>query len=180
MRLTGLLRAVLRAPNGEFVTVGEEMELIESYLAIERARFEERLRVVIDMPVELYQLRIPPLVLQPLVENAIKHGISPRKEGGEVVVSASIENGDDGNKDAGILCLSVRDTGVGVSDLTFASGRGQGVGLSNVRRRLACVYGHAASLELSSNPGSGTVAVIRMPLAALAVSQAAQVKTASR
>jgi two-component system LytT family sensor kinase len=178
MRLTGLLRAVLRAPNGEFVTVGEEMDLIESYLAIERARFEERLRVVIDMPVELYQLRIPPLVLQPLVENAIKHGISPCKEGGEVVVSARIENGDGVNNLADSLCISVRDTGVGASEVTLARGRRQGVGLSNVRRRLACVYGQAASLNLTSNPGRGTVAEIRMPLAAQTESQGTQARAA--
>jgi two-component system, LytTR family, sensor kinase len=178
MRLTGLLRAVLRAPNGEFVTVGEEMDLIESYLAIERARFEERLRVVIDMPVELYQLRIPPLVLQPLVENAIKHGISPCKEGGEVIVTARIENGDGGSDVADSLCISVRDTGVGAHDLALASGRRQGVGLSNVRRRLECVYGQAASLELTSNPGRGTVAQIRMPLAAQTDAQGTRARAA--
>jgi two-component system, LytTR family, sensor kinase len=178
MRLTGLLRAVLRAPNGEFVTVREEMDLIESYLAIERARFEERLRVVIDMPVELYQLRIPPLVLQPLVENAIKHGISPCKEGGEVIVSARIENGNDGGNAVGSLCISVRDTGIGASDVAFAGRRRQGVGLSNVRRRLECVYGHDASLELTSNPGRGTVAEIRMPLAVQAEPQGTRARVA--
>lgn len=161
MRLTGLLRAVLRAPNGELVTVGEEMDLIESYLAIERARFEERLRVVIDLPVELYQLRIPPLVLQPLVENAIKHGISPCRDGGEVIVSARIENSQDG-RNGESLCLSVRDTGTG--ELSHGRGGGQGVGLSNVRRRLECVYGRKATLELTSDPGLGTVAEIRLPL----------------
>jgi two-component system, LytTR family, sensor kinase len=191
MRLTGLLRAVLRAPNGEFVTVGEEMDLIESYLAIERARFEERLRVVIDMPAELYQLRIPPLVLQPLVENAIKHGISPCKDGGEVIVSARIENKNNINNNEGrndsaeSLCLTVRDTGMGTSDLMIMKqgqqerSRGQGVGLANVRRRLECVYGQTATLELTSLPGHGTVAEIRMPLGRQLESLEATAKAAS-
>ena len=76
MRLTALLRGVLRS-EGEFTTLGRELELIESYLEIERARFEERLRVTIDVPGALRDLRVPPLLLQPLVENAVKHGIAP-------------------------------------------------------------------------------------------------------
>src|SRR5438552_5073930 len=75
MRLSGLLRGVLKSGE-EFVTIGEELDLIEAYLDIERARFEDRLRIYIDVPWELRQLRIPALVIQPLVENAIKHGIS--------------------------------------------------------------------------------------------------------
>ncbi len=165
MRLTGLLRAVLRAPMGDFATVGEEMDLIESYLAIERARFEERLRVSIDVPVDLRKLRIPPLVVQPLVENAIKHGIAPCKTGGEVIVSARIENGDRiENQTDGKLCISIRDTGAGVSRFAFAQGRQRGVGLANVERRLECFYGQSASLDFQSTPGEGTVVEVIMPI----------------
>jgi two-component system LytT family sensor kinase len=172
MRLTGLLRAVLRVPTGEFVTVGEEMDLIESYLAIERARFEERLRVVIDVPVELRKLRIPPLVIQPLVENAIKHGIAPLKDGGDVIVSARIEDERESGRagereihsDSRLLCISIRDTGIGVSDIALSEGRKRGVGLANVERRLECFFGQAASLRLISTIGSGTVAEVRMPI----------------
>ncbi len=163
MRLTGLLRAVLRAPTGEFITVGEEMDLIESYLAIERARFEERLRVSIEVPADLRKLRIPPLVVQPLVENAIKHGIAPCKAGGDLIVSARIENGDG-------LCISIRDTGAGFSDVAFARGRSRGVGLTNVERRLECFYGQSASLDFQSAPGDGTVVEVRMPIDAPAES----------
>src|SRR4030095_5683643 len=87
LKLTSLLRAVLRRSEGEFVSLGEELSLIESYIAIERARFEERLSVRIDVPAALLGARVPPLLVLPLVENAIKHGIAPSKKGGEVMIS---------------------------------------------------------------------------------------------
>src|SRR5439155_11979257 len=90
MRLTALLRGVLRS-DGELTTLGREIELIESYLDIERARFDERLRVRIDVPAALRQIRLPPLILQPIVENAIKHGIAPLRRGGEVSVTARLD-----------------------------------------------------------------------------------------
>jgi two-component system LytT family sensor kinase len=162
MKLTGLLRAVLRAPSEELATLGEEMDLIESYLAIERARFEERLCVQIEVPPELRTLRIPPLILQPLVENAIKHGIAPSKSGGDLILSAGLERraGQFGEE----LCISIRDTGVGVSDAVYEMGRLRGVGLANVERRLECYFGDAASLDFQSAPGSGTIAEIRIPV----------------
>jgi two-component system LytT family sensor kinase len=86
--LTQLLRGVLRRSEGEFTTLGEEIELIESYMDIERARFEDRLRVMIDAPHPLRQSRVPALLIQPLVENAIKHGVSPCRTGGEVTILA--------------------------------------------------------------------------------------------
>ena len=110
MRLTALLRGVLRS-EGEFTTLGRELELIESYLDIERARFEQRLRVRIDVPAALRDLRVPPLLLQPLVENAVKHGIAPQRLGGEVTVTARLE--PDGDRRA--LVLVVHDTGAGAT-----------------------------------------------------------------
>src|SRR5258708_39592507 len=92
MRLTGLLRGVLRRSEGEFTTLGEEIDLIKDYLEIEHARFEERLGVKIDVPDNLRAFKVPSLILQPLVENAIKHGITPLKVGGEVVVAARLSN----------------------------------------------------------------------------------------
>ncbi len=95
MRLTSLLRAVLRS-EGEFTTLGRELDLVESYLDIERERFEHRLRVIIDVPVELRQIRVPPLVLQPLVENAVKHGIAPTPIGRRAVrVARPMDAADD-------------------------------------------------------------------------------------
>src|SRR4030095_3244186 len=93
MRLSGLLRSVLKSSE-EFVTIGEELDMIEAYLDIERARFEERLRVRIDVPWELRRIHIPALIIQPLVENAIKHGISERLSGGEVRLCVRLQQID--------------------------------------------------------------------------------------
>lgn len=154
MRLSGLLRGVLRSSE-EFVTIGEELDLIEAYLDIERARFEDRLRVRIDVPWELRRIRIPALVIQPLVENAIKHGISERMAGGEVRVLARLE------KDS--LLVSVTDTGIGATSLALERGRARGLGLSNVEQRLQR-YGANAAVSMTSTPGSGTVVEIRIPV----------------
>ncbi len=163
MRLTGLLRAVLRTPTGELIALGEEMDLIESYLAIEHTRFEERLRVVIDVSPELRSLRIPQLVIQPLVENAIKHGIAPMKSGGDVIVSAILIDGFL-NSEEPRLCISIRDTGAGVSESAFKLGRQRGVGLANIERRLECFYGEVAKMDFHSQPGEGTTVEIRLPI----------------
>jgi LytS/YehU family sensor histidine kinase len=160
MRLTSLLRAVLRS-EGEFTTLGREVEVIEAYLDIERARFEQRLAVTIDVPATLRSIRVPPLVLQPLVENAVKHGIAPQRLGGAVVVCATLERGP---AESGHLVLSVRDTGAGASAAALERGRATGVGLQNVERRLAGQFGSAASLSIRSTVGQGTIAEIRVPV----------------
>ena len=106
MQLTALLRGVLRS-EGDFTTLGREIELVEHYLKIEHERFEERLRVRIDVPQALRHLRIPALVVQPLVENAIKHGVAPSTTGGDVEVTARARWR--GRRDA--CTSSVRNTG---------------------------------------------------------------------
>ena len=173
MRLTSLLRAVLRS-DGDFTTLDREVQLIEAYLGIERARFDERLRVEIDVPAGIRSLRIPALILQPLVENAIKHGIGRTQAGGDVVVVGRVEHEPDAEP---VLSLTVRDTGAGATDAELRQGRSAGVGLSNVERRLACHYGDAATLRLSSGFGSGTTVQIRMP-AELRGATAAEERTA--
>lgn len=160
-RLTSLLRAVLRPVTGELVTLREEMDIVESYLGIERARFEERLHVAIMVPDELYAARIPALLLQPLVENAITHGIAPLGVGGSVRVEASVEPG--AAMRTPVLCLCVADTGAGASPRTFAQGRAGRVGLGNIEQRLERFYGQDASLSIDSQPGRGTTAVVRLP-----------------
>jgi sensor histidine kinase YesM len=164
MKLTSLLRAVLRT-DGEFVTLEQELELIVSYLDIERARFEERLRTTIDVPKELLSLRVPSLMVQPLVENAIKHGITPARFGGEVCIRARLEhsstkvsNGEE------VLSVIVSDTGLGASEIEWARGRRSGVGLSNIEERLRSYGGSSASLRINSTPGTGTVVELRIPL----------------
>jgi hypothetical protein len=154
LQLTALLRGVLKS-EGEFTTVGRELELVEHYLRIEHERFEERLRVRIDVPHALRALRIPALVLQPLVENAIKHGVAPSKSGGDVEVTASIQGPE--------LRLAVRNTGAPL----HASGprhAGEHLGVENVRRRLAGHYGDEAALALVTDAAGATVAELLMPL----------------
>jgi two-component system, LytTR family, sensor kinase len=160
LQLTSLLRGVLRS-EAELTTLGRELELVESYLDIERARFEERLRVSIDVPRALRRRRVPPLVLQPLVENAVKHGIGPERRGGEVIVTARVESE---LASVSTLVLVVRDTGAGASPERIRRGRERGVGLNNVERRLACQYGPAATLSIDSAAGVGTTVELRLPM----------------
>jgi sensor histidine kinase YesM len=162
------LRGVLRRTTNEFSTLGDELDLIEAYLEIEHARFEERLRVTIDVAPSLRALSIPSLLVQPLVENAVKHGIAPSVTGGEVIVAAFLES------DAGApvqsqsqgdqLRLSIRDTGVGTTDSVLARGRARGVGISSVEHRLRVHYGAAASLRISSLPDVGTTVDLVIPV----------------
>jgi two-component system, LytTR family, sensor kinase len=164
MRLSGLLRSVLKSSE-EFVTIGEELDLIEAYLDIERARFEERLRVRIDVPWELRRIRIPALVIQPLVENAIKHGISECLAGGEVRISVRLlPTGSSPERPA--VLISVMDTGVGVTETALASRRQLGLGLSNVEKRLQRYSNESTPLLVRSTPGDGTTVEIRVPLQA--------------
>jgi LytS/YehU family sensor histidine kinase len=158
MRLTALLRSVLRS-EGELTTLGHELELIEAYLDIERARFEQRLRVRIDVPQALKVLRIPQLLLQPIVENAVKHGIASQLRGGEVAVTGRLEL----TVPNSTLVLVVHDSGPGVTIAELNRGRAEGVGLTNIERRLACHYGAAASLSIGSDSKTGTTVEIRLP-----------------
>ncbi|MGI8508602.1 MAG: histidine kinase [Gemmatimonadaceae bacterium] len=162
LKLTALLRAVLRKSSGEFVTIADEMEIVEAYLAIERARFEERLTVRIEVEGPLRSVRVPPLVLQPLVENAVKHGIALCKEGGEVLVSVRTR---DGSGDTGRqLVLEVVNTRAEVSLASTARGMYSGIGLSNLERRLEHHYGAAASLSIQTVEGRGTRVEVVLPM----------------
>jgi len=158
-RLTGLLRAVLKRSDGTFVTLAEEMEIVRTYLAIETVRFEERLTVSIEVDDALAALPVPPLVLQPLVENAVKHGIAPLRNGGRVAVRAAI-SGDS-------LLLSVTDSGEAVPAGELARRRGTGIGLSNLERRLERYYGANATIEMRSSAELGTEVCVRIRLAAM-------------
>jgi two-component system LytT family sensor kinase len=164
MRLTGLLRGVLKRSEGDFTTLGEEIDLIKSYLDIEKTRFEERLQVFFDLPADLNKIRVPSFLLQPLVENAVKHGISRCNAGGAVFVSGRLESDDKQNQNREMLFVSVRDTGAGASELELARGRKRGVGLANIERRLKCHYGDAASINIKSAAGIGTVVEVSLPI----------------
>jgi signal transduction histidine kinase len=170
MRLTALLRGLLRR-DGEFTTLGREIDIVEHYLDIERERFEERLRVRLAVPPELRAAQIPSLVVQPLVENAIKHGVAPSIHGGEVEIVARREPG-------ARLRITVRNTG---APLTLPDRAGEHLGLDNVERRLSGHYGTSAVLTLSADPRRGTVAEIELPLReAAAQDEASHDQTAAR
>jgi len=158
LQLTKLLRRVLNSTD-EFATLDHELQLIKSYLEIEKARFEERLRVSVNVPDELQILEIPTLILQPLVENAIKHGISAKKRGGEIAIRASVEREDDQE----YLCITVSDTGDGAALLERPESRG--VGLRNIEDRLRSYYYGEARLELYRHRNDETRAVIAIPMA---------------
>lgn len=152
LSLTTLLRSVLRS-EGEFTTLGRERELIDCYLKIEHERFEERLAYTLDIPAHLMHLPVPSLIVQPLVENAVKHGIAGTRDGGTVTVTARLDDG---------LRIVVRNTGAPFGSVGEG---GSGVGLENVRRRLRHYYGDDAALRLGSDPTGATVAELRLPAA---------------
>jgi two-component system LytT family sensor kinase len=152
-RLTAVLRGVLRRTTQEFSTLGEELELIRSYLDIERARFEERLEVTIDVAPDARQYAVPTLLLQPLVENAVKHGIAHRAEGGTVSIRATADDGT--------VRVTIEDSGAGFTP--GVAGHGLGVGLRSVDERLRAHYGSLASLRVESATGSGTRVDIAFP-----------------
>jgi signal transduction histidine kinase len=145
------LRGTLTRSRSTFHTVAEEQELIEALLAIAAIRLGQRLRYKVRLPASVRDARLPPLLLQPLVENAIKHGIEPSIDGGYIRVSGQLD--DD------TVILRVADTGVGIT-----VGNPEGVGLSNVRERLASLYGATGQLSLQRNTPRGTIAELRVPL----------------
>ncbi|MGM9483957.1 sensor histidine kinase [Roseateles sp. NT4] len=152
-RLIDYLRATLQASRATEHALADEFERLSDYLALMQLRMGERLRVKLELPAELGSIAIPPLLLQPLVENAIKHGLEPHVDGGELRVTAARQQAR--------LILEVADSGAG---LTHATGLpGTGFGLSQVRERLAQRYGNAASFELKPQPGGGSVARIEIP-----------------
>jgi sensor histidine kinase YesM len=137
------------------IPLGEELELVREYLAIEQARFRDRLRPTIDASDDALAQRVPPLILQPIVENAVRHGISALSTAGRLAVSASVS----GSR----LHLVVSDDGPGI---TGASSRpGSGTGLRNTRERIAQLYGDDASLHIESAASGGTIVTLDLPLA---------------
>jgi LytS/YehU family sensor histidine kinase len=156
LRLTTLLRSVLRS-EGEFTSLGRERELIDCYLQIERERFEERLTTTVDIPAHLENVPIPSLIVQPLVENAIKHGIARARGGGCLGVTARLDTSGPSPE----LHVVVRNTGAPL--VGRESRDGGGVGLRSVERRLQCYYGDAASLTLRHDGDGATTAELRLP-----------------
>ncbi len=153
-RLSDLLRLTFDRSGAARVTLQEELEFLQKYLEIEQTRFQDRLTVQYHIDPASLDAEVPRLILQPIVENAIKHGVSPRSGPGLVQISTRIE--------AERLWLEVRDNGVGLSGSARTQFR-SGVGLANTRDRLEVLYGQAQTLEFSESDGGLTVR-IALPL----------------
>ena len=156
-KLITYLRGALPQMRQESSTLGREMRLIRSYLDLIKMRIEERLEVEINVPDFLDTAEFPPMMLQSLVENAIKHGIEPKPEGGKVSVTARIQRG--------MLWVEVKDTGVGIVDTEKlqAPTSGGGIGLENIRERLAMLYPGKGRLTLIADDTAGTIVRIGVP-----------------
>lgn len=143
------LRASLSKIREEKATLGQEMEMIRAYLSIFKVRMGDRLHYKIDLPNKLKAISFPPMLIQPLVENAIKHGLEPKVDGGEILIRAIKKDGK--------LHLEVIDTGMG-----FNAERESGMGLSNIRERLQSIYGERGCLILEENQPHGLKATIEV------------------
>jgi sensor histidine kinase YesM len=151
------LRGALPQMRQQSSTLGREVSLVRSYLELIRMRIEERLEFRVEIPPGLQSAEFPPMMLQSVVENAIKHGIEPKPEGGSVEVSARIADGE--------LCVEVKDTGVGIVDMETLHGptSGTGIGLRNLRERLAVLYPGKSRITLWSDDKAGTRVQIAIP-----------------
>ncbi|MGZ3236747.1 MAG: sensor histidine kinase [Burkholderiaceae bacterium] len=160
-RMISFLRATLEASRTGSHPLSTEFDRINDYLDMMQVRMGQRLQFQLNLPADLTALSVPPLLMQPLVENAIKHGLEPKVQGGRIEVSARRE-GD-------ALILSVRDTGIGLSTLTT---NGTNFGMQQVRERIGTLYGSAAKLELISadDKEGGTLAAIHLPMSKLILS----------
>src|SRR5882762_9066413 len=150
--LIALLRASMPAMRDKATNLGRELEVVRPYLEILKVRMEERLQPQVNVPEGLYSADFPPMMLQSLVENAIKHGLEPKADGGSLSVSAEVAHGK--------LHVGVADTGVGFARAATA---GTGTGLSNIRERLKLIYGDAAELRIAPNAPTGTRVTIVVP-----------------
>jgi two-component system, LytTR family, sensor kinase len=152
-RLGELLRLVTDHVHEQEVPLRQEMEIVERYLEIQQIRFSERLRVHLDVAPDVLDVRFPQMLLQPIVENAIRHGVGPRAGGGTLWISAKREGEH--------VRVVVEDDGVGLR--ATETGRGNGVGLANTRARLEQMYGNRQKLQVGERPGGGTRVEILLP-----------------
>ncbi len=144
------LRTSLATTRPDMSTLDEEVDTIKGYLNIQKIRLGERLNYTIDIPDILLQQPFPPLLLQPLVENAVKHGLEPDKKGGDVKITAN-----EGNR---LMRIIVADTGQG-----FSSYNKDGIGIKNIKERIKLIYGEKGSLYLEENSPNGVKAIIEVP-----------------
>ncbi len=154
LNLTTLLRSTLKRTRQQDTTIAEEITIGKAYLDIQATRMQGRISYDINCPNHLQAHPLPPLLVQPLIENAVTHGIEPNETGGSIHVAVCADNAS--------VNITVADTGHGVE--ATQSNPGTGTGLRNVRERLQALYGEAASLTLTENKPHGMVANLRVPL----------------
>lgn len=157
-QLIHYMRATLSSARADKTTLMHEFDLMQAYLELMSVRMGARLTYTLQLPEELNRVAVPPMLLQPLLENAIKHGLESKIEGGHIDVTATQKNGE--------LILSITDTGLGLEATTHAHylKHGTQVGLANVRERLQVLYGDRAEFKLSPNVPVGAIAQLTMPL----------------
>ena len=153
-QLSDLLRMTLENIGRQEVSLREEVDFLQRYLDIQQTRFQDRLHVTLDIPSDTLDARVPNQALQPLVENAIRHGLDERTGEGAIEIAA--------REAAEVLTVTVRDNGPGFAP-SDASGRHEGVGLANTRARLRQLYGPGAVLELTNHAQGGTLVTLRIP-----------------
>lgn len=153
--LSELLRRSLESMEEQEISLAQELEFIGGYISIEQRRFGERLRVEQNVPDELRRALVPALILQPLVENAIRHGIEPRRGPGLIAIEAKQEGKH--------LHLSVRDDGRGVPGADLNGSARRGIGLANIQARLQGLYGPAQSFSFGKAKPQGCRVDIRLP-----------------
>jgi sensor histidine kinase YesM len=152
-RLSDLLRCVLDDVGAQEIPLRRELEYLQLYLSIEQVRFKDRLRVEIAASPEVFDAAVPQMVLQPLVENAIRHGIGRSSSAGKIRIGACLVNG--------MLEIKVQDDGPGLA--ARRPGQTQGIGLANTRARLHQLYGDAAHLSVENDEGGGVAATVVLP-----------------
>jgi two-component system LytT family sensor kinase len=158
-RLSSILRRLLRKTDN-FAPLREELAFIDDYLSIETARFGDKLNFSKAVDERTLDCQVPAMLLQPLIENSIKHGLAPKVEGGSIRLESSLERRREGLR----LVLVVADDGVGIDDERLESILEQpGIGVSNVNERLKVLFGEGYRLSVTSQKGEGTRTTIELP-----------------
>jgi two-component system LytT family sensor kinase len=156
-RLGDFLRLTLENSGAQEVSLQKELEFLRCYLEIERVRFQDRLTTHMEIESKALDTPVPNLILQPIVENALRHGIAPRSTPGRIEISAKRKNG--------LLRIEVQDNGPGITAISKTNGRfREGLGLTNTRARLRQLYGASHSFELTDAPGGGLLVTLEIPV----------------
>lgn len=157
-RFIDYLRGSLNATRGQTITLGEEIDIVSAYLDVIQFRMGDRLQFEIDIPEELSQVKIPPMLIQPFVENSTKHGLEPKVEGGNIRLTAE--------KDNTSIKIIIEDTGLGIQNRSNVQNDSDhvGIGLSNTSERLALFSNKQADIQIEENQPEGTRVIITLPI----------------